>query len=100
MPISSSTKKLEWENRLFQQKESGLSIERWCRENQIASNLFHYWKTKLYPKSINRSCFTELTEEKNTGLKIEYQGFFIHIDRHVDSVALKRCLSLLREIKC
>ena len=102
MPIPSSPeKRLEWETRLRQQKESGLSIERWCRENQITSTAFHYWKDRLFPKpSITQSSFTELTEAKDAAITIEYRGFRIHVERTFDSIALKRCLSLLREVKC
>jgi hypothetical protein len=102
MPLPSSPdKRLEWENRLRQQKESGLSIERWCRENQIIPSAFYYWKYRLYPKrSLDRSSFTELTDKKGHGISIEYRGLIIRIDRHFDAVALKRCLSLLLEAKC
>ena len=43
MPISPSPeKRLEWETKLRQQKESGLSVDRWCRENQVTSTAFYY----------------------------------------------------------
>jgi len=32
-------KKLEWEEKILQQRESELSIERWCEQNQIAPHL-------------------------------------------------------------
>jgi len=102
MPISPSPeKRLEWETKLRQQKESGLSVDRWCRENQVTSTAFYYWKERLYPKQlITQSSFAELTETKGAAIAIEYRGFRIHVDRSFDSVALKRCLSLLKEIKC
>jgi hypothetical protein len=102
MSISPSPeKRLEWETRLRQQKESGLPVGRWCRENQITSTSFYYWKNRLYPKpSLIRSDFAELTEAKGKAITLEYRGFRVHVDRTFDSVALKRCLSLLKEIKC
>ena len=102
MPIPSSPeKRLEWETKLRQQKESGLSVDRWCRENQVTSTSFYYWKERLYPKPlITQSSFAELTEAKGAAIAIEYREFRIHVDRTFDSVALKRCLSLLKEIKC
>ena len=33
-PISAE-KKIEWETKIRQQHESGLSINRWCRQNQV-----------------------------------------------------------------
>jgi len=51
-PISVE-KKIEWEARIHQQRESGLSIDRWCRQNQLTSCSFHYWKNRFQPTSAN-----------------------------------------------
>ncbi|MCF7852768.1 MAG: hypothetical protein K9M07_05970 [Simkaniaceae bacterium] len=53
MPGPSSKEKiLEWEKRVHDQKESGLTIAKWCQLNQIRPHVFDYWKKKLssYPK--------------------------------------------------
>jgi len=99
-PISAE-KKTEWETKLRQQRESGLSIERWCRQNQIASCSFHYWKSRLQFKSeLTRACFTELPVDQSTGITMEYQGIRILIDKSFDPVALRSCLAALRGIRC
>jgi len=102
MPKSvSSEKKLKWEEKVRQQRESGLSITRWCRQNQIHPNTFRYWKDRLSPKSpLTRSCFTELSTSLGTGIYIEYRGVRIHIDKCFDPATLKNCLSALRGIQC
>ena len=96
----SPVKRLEWKKRICCQRESGLSIERWCRENKITSHLFHYWKARLFPPVIQKAAFIEVQDKNNIGVTIEYFGFRLLIDRHFDPLTLKRCLSLLKEIKC
>ena len=95
-PISTE-KKLEWETKIRQQKESGLSIEKWCRHNHVTSCSFHYWKDRLQPKSeLTRACFSELPADQGTGISIEYQGIRILIDKSFDPATLRNCLSALR----
>jgi hypothetical protein len=98
---SSTPEKIRaWKERILQQKSSGLSIERWCRENQVVVCQFYYWKSKLFLKRIDASSFTELVDTKNTGINIEYNGMRIHLDPNFDAATLKRCLSVIREGKC
>jgi predicted methyltransferase len=89
-----------WKEKIFQQQNSGLSIERWCKEKQVTVCQFHYWKSKLFPKQINASSFTELVDTKNVGITIECDGLRIHLDPNFDTVTLKRCLSVIKEGKC
>ena len=98
---SSETKRLAWEEKIRLRRESGLSIERWCRENQVSPHTFHYWKDRLFPKVIlNRSCFTELADARASGISIECQGILIHLDKHFEPSTLKRFLAVLKEMKC
>ncbi|OGN55769.1 MAG: hypothetical protein A3D96_01640 [Chlamydiae bacterium RIFCSPHIGHO2_12_FULL_44_59] len=46
----SEAKKLEWNRLIEEQCQSGLSIEKWCRQQNLISHTFHYWKDKLFPK--------------------------------------------------
>ena len=97
---TSLKKRQEWKNKVLKQKESGLSVERWCHENGIASHLFHYWKKQLFLKTFSRLSFTELGGDKNTGIVIECKGARIYLDKYFDPAALKSCLSILRTGKC
>jgi hypothetical protein len=89
-----------WQERITQQQRSGLSVRGWCQENQVAVCQFHYWKNKLIAKRIDATCFTELVDDKNVGITIEYDGMRIHLDPNFDAITLKRCLSVLKEGKC
>ena len=96
MPRSNlKTERIKWENRIYQQKDSGKNISAWCRENQILARSFFYWRAMLFPKEINRVCFTELVENKNTDIKLEYLGISISLDENFNTEALKKCLKVL-----
>ena len=95
----SPEKRLEWEEKIRKQRESGLSIDRWCRENQVLPHTFYYWKERLFPKQLpSRLCFAELSNAKRTGITIEHRNLRIHLDKHFDPSILKQCLSVLMEI--
>ncbi len=54
----SREKRLEWEEKIRKQRERSLSIDRWCRENQILPHTFYYWKERLFQKPLLSSSFT------------------------------------------
>lgn len=97
---ASNEKRLEWQERIQTQRESGLSIAQWCKENQIPTHVFYYWKSRLFPKTLQRDSFTELRNAKDTGVVIKCGAIQIHIDNCFDPSTLKQCLELLTEIKC
>ena len=97
----SEEKRQEWRNQFQKQRESGLSIKQWCRENRITTQSFYYWRVRLFPKPpLSRSQFKEVVDLKDVGISIEYKGIHIHLEKHFDSMTLKKCLSVLMEIKC
>lgn len=108
MPRPSSEEKIhQWKRTILKQKESGLSVNSWCHQNDISVPVFYYWKTKLSPKpALGRSAFSELSddkecsEDKKGGIIIEYHGARILVDRQFDPFTLKQCLKLLKEVKC
>lgn len=100
MPSTSSLEKQKiWEEKILQQRQSGLSVQRWCQEHQINPHTFQYWKEKLFPKTtFSRSSFAELSSLPSTGITLECQGVHIHLDKHFDSATLKHCLQVLKAI--
>lgn len=85
-----------WKEKIQSQKESGLSIQRWCQENQIAPHLFHYWNKQLFKKEFERNSFAELTDQKGCTIDIEYREIRIHLE----AVSLRQALQVLKELKC
>lgn len=100
--------KQRWKETIHKQRESGLSIGAWCRQNNISTHTFRYWLDKIFPKTaIDRSAFKEISETQKTpfsrktaGVFLEYRGIDIHIDRGFDPLTLKQCLKALKEIPC
>jgi hypothetical protein len=94
-------KQREWKEKVLQQRQSGLSAQRWCHENKIRPTTFHYWKDKFFPRAnLSRSSFSELTDSTSTGITLECQGVHIHLDKYFDPSTLKRCLQTLKEVSC
>lgn len=89
--MPSQEKKQEWQEKIRKQQESGLSIQKWCEENQISLCVFHYWKKKLIPVS-----FLELKDQKKCLIDIEYEG--VHI--RLTSATIQQCLVVLSEMQC
>lgn len=100
----SSTEKQKWQERIFQQQESGLSIKQWCCNHQILPHIFYYWKKRLHSANtpLNRSSFVELPQQakKETGITIEYCEFRVHLNKNFESSILKQCLTVLKELSC
>jgi hypothetical protein len=99
----------QWKEKILKQRESGLSITRWCFEHNLSPHVFHYWKKKHFPKPVmDRSDFYEVSQEnirnvpkpKVAGIALEFQGVRIHLDREFDQPTLKRCLVALKEVAC
>ena len=95
-------KRLEWEGNFRKQRESGLPVDRWCRENQITVHGFYYWqrRLKLQPVLLNRENFAELKEEPKRSLVLECRGVLIHLEGHFEASVLQRCLTALKEMPC
>lgn len=104
----SEEKKQQWKVNILKQRESGLSVAVWCRENNFNTHNFGYWQKKLFPKILGSSDFTEIKDKKNsenfiekgTGITMEYQGVRIHLDKQFDLSVLRRCLEVLRSAAC
>ncbi|MFC4557313.1 hypothetical protein ACFO3D_03710 [Virgibacillus kekensis] len=50
-----SDKHLEWETRMDQWCESGLSMAAWCRKENINIHQMYYWKRKFDQQTDNTS---------------------------------------------
>lgn len=93
--------KQQWKEKIFEQRNSGLSIAAWCRKNTVRTHIFYYWQGKLFPKTpLSRSEFTEIgktNEPPLSEITLEYQGFHIRLDQHFNPLTLKKCLEVLKQ---
>lgn len=98
---TSEEKQFKWKNLIEQQRQSGLSIDKWCLQNQIRSHVFHYWKTKLFPKQLQKTSFTELNIKRPPDtISLQTRGLRVHIAEDCDPHMRKQLFALLGEWSC
>ena len=97
-----SNKSRDWEQKIQKQQESGLSVSRWCQENQIPYNTFVYWKRRFVKVApLERKSFVELQENSaKSGIHLECGGIRVNVEKGFDSSTLARCLQTLRGSPC
>ncbi|HLB52479.1 MAG TPA: hypothetical protein VJK48_02070 [Chlamydiales bacterium] len=96
----SEEKKLEWKNLIEQQRQSDLSIEKWCRQFQIHPHTFHYWKEKLFPKPLQKTSFTELNIKRSDAISLQACGISIRIGSDCDPILRKQIFALFAGDLC
>jgi len=97
---ASQEKQLKWKERIQLQQASGLSIEKWCRQNQISPHTFHYWKDKLFPKPLSRSSFAELHTKQNSNISLQCPGLYVRLGADCSPSLRKQIFALFLEPTC
>lgn len=111
-----------WANLIDAQIKSGLSITRWCAENNISRTIFHRWSKKyreyllaqngasnidMLSKEVTETAFVEiachdsipLRRQINDGaIKITYGGFNVEIQGQVDMDNLSTVLKVISNV--
>ena len=54
----SENKRLKWKSLIEEQRQSGLSIKKWCQQKNLVPNTFHYWKERLSSKELQASSYS------------------------------------------
>lgn len=36
-----------WENRINERIKSGMTVSKWCKENEVSKNKYHYWNNRI-----------------------------------------------------
>ena len=84
---------------IIKQQQSGLSQAEFCRQNNIKSPRFSYWKNKLQGKSVEQNDFVEFDSPSNIeNFQLKFSnGITLNIpDKFND-----KCLSkILMAVKC
>lgn len=96
----SEKKQLEWKSLIEQQRESGLSIEKWCAQNHTHPHVFHYWKSKLFPKQLQKSSFTELNIKRADTISLQARGLYIRMCSDCDPGLRRQIFALMAEVTC
>lgn len=97
---SSEDKKLEWKHLIEQQRQSGISIEKWCRQQNLIPHTFHYWKDKLFPKQLQKTSFTELSVRRQDVISLQARGLYVRMSSDCDPALRKQFFALFAEATC
>ena len=97
---ASKEKQLEWKGLIEQQRQSGLSVKKWCRQNQIRFSAFYYWQDKLFPRVLQKESFTELNTKRPQTLSLQAQGLYIRMGSDCDPHLRKQLFALFAEATC
>ena|ERR1700728_1464011 len=97
---ASEDKQLEWKNLIEKQGQSGLSVEKWCLQNQLSPHVFHYWKKKLFPKRLQKSSFTELNMRRPDEISLQVRGLYIRMGSDCDPRLRKQLFDLFAGLPC
>lgn len=101
MPIpASEEKKLEWKNLIEQQRQSGLSVDKWCLQNQIRLSAFQYWKDKLFPRGLQKESFSELTMRRSDTISLQAKGLYVRMSGDCDPSLRKQLFALFGGLPC
>jgi hypothetical protein len=97
---TSEEKKLEWKNLIEQQRQSGLSVEKWCLQKQIPPYTFRYWKEKLCFKPLQKTSFAELNRKQPDALSLQARGLYVRMGSDCDLHLRKQLFALFTEASC
>lgn len=101
MPRSiSEEKQLKWKSLIEKQRQSGVPIEKWCLQNEVNPHTFQYWKTKLFPRQLQKSSFTELKPKSPEPISLRTRGLYIRLEGSCDPHLCKKLLSFIGELSC
>ena len=97
---TSPEKQLEWKNLIEQQCQSGLSIDKWCLQNQIRPHTFQYWRDKLFPRQLQKSSFAELNMKRPDAISLQAQGLYVRMGRDCDPHLRKQLFAIFAGLPC
>jgi len=100
--MTKSPKRIEWEARLQDWKDSGLSKAEWCRDNGYKEHQMYYWIQRIYKPEVKPKLkvdflpvnISDETEKDNEPLG----SVFIHIDRMSVEVRPNTDINLLSKV--
>lgn len=99
MPIpASEAKQLEWKRLIEEQRQSGLSVDKWCSQNQISPSTFQYWKDKLFPRLLKKDYFMEL--KRPDAISLQARGLYVRMGSDCDPEIRKQIFSFFANSSC
>ena len=91
--------KKQWCEKIEQQKVSGKSAAKWCREQNVSYQSFLAWRKRLSSAVVAKnSAFIEMFDDssESTWMEISTRGVKLVLSREINCKALTRLLETLR----
>jgi len=103
---------LLWEQRINERTKSGLSVSKWCKNNGISKNRYHYWKHKIIKSQNlnNEMSFAEITpifsntedaistSAKSDDFQIFFKSMQVTVPSNFDQTSLAGLMKVLQEL--
>jgi hypothetical protein len=97
---TSEEKTLEWRSRIEKQRQSGLSVDKWCQQFQIRPSTFQYWKDKLFPRQLQKSSFAELNIKRPDAISLQGRGLYVRMSADCDPNLRRQLFALFAGDVC
>jgi hypothetical protein len=86
----------EWRAVIQEQRESGLSIAAWCRQQSIPYCRFSYWRDKIDAERISGRFVRLKDQPEKKPITICLGEYRVEIQEQFDDQTLTRCLCAIR----
>ena len=101
-----------FEQRINERTKSGMSVSKWCKENEISKGKYHYWNHKISEKQNpnNEMAFAEitpilsnadqaiLTSDKLDDFQIFFKSIQVTIPSNFNQTSLAGLMKVLNEL--
>jgi hypothetical protein len=109
---STAKDQLLWEQRINERTKSGMSVSKWCKDNEISKGTYHYWNHKLSikQKPDNEMSFAEITPilstveedilnpDKSNDFHISFKNIQVTVPSNFNQTSLAGLMKVLNEL--
>ncbi|MBN2246932.1 MAG: transposase [Candidatus Aminicenantes bacterium] len=91
----------DWKNEINKYLKSGLSINKYCKENSLSSSTFRYWKKKYSSQEVEKPLhLVKVTNPMKTGekMKLSYNQVIIEFPAEYPVNKIAHLISALKEV--
>ena len=89
----------QWQQRIMDCQQSGMSIKAWCQENGVATSSYYYYLRKIRESMLQEKQLVPLELPKaasSSGIRIESGGITVTLPENVSVEQLTAVLSALK----
>jgi transposase-like protein len=87
----------QWQQRITECQQSGMSIKAWCQENGVATSSYYHYLRKIRESMLQEKQLVPLKLPKaSTGIRIETSGITVTLPETASAEQLTAILSALK----